>query len=84
MTRRQSKTLRRILAAAVLYALLFFLPAEDALPGGLWLRAALYLVPYAIVGWDVLWKALRNIRAGQVFDENFLMGARASTPKLWQ
>ena len=48
MTRRQSKTLRRILAAAVLYALLFFLPAEDALPGGLWLRAALYLVPYAI------------------------------------
>ena len=74
MTRRQSKTLRRILAAAVLYALLFFLPAEDALPGGLWLRAALYLVPYAIVGWDVLWKALRNIRAGQVFDENFLMG----------
>ena len=74
MTRRQSKTLRRILAAAVLYALLFFLPAEDALPGGRWLRAALYLVPYAIVGWDVLWKALRNIRAGQVFDENFLMG----------
>lgn len=74
MTRRQSKTLRRILAAAVLYALLFFLPAEGALPGGLWLRAALYLVPYAIVGWDVLWKALRNIRAGQVFDENFLMG----------
>lgn len=74
MTRRQSKTLRRILAAAVLYALLFFLPEEDALPGGLWLRAALYLVPYAIVGWDVLWKALRNIRAGQVFDENFLMG----------
>ena len=74
MTKRQNKTLRRILAAAVLYALLFFLPAEDALPGGLWLRAALYLVPYAIVGWDVLWKALRNIRAGQVFDENFLMG----------
>ena len=41
MTKRQNKTLRRILAAAVLYALLFFLPAEDALPCGLWLRAAL-------------------------------------------
>ena len=45
MTRRQSKKLRRSLAAAVLYEMLFFMQAEDALPGGLWLRAALYLVP---------------------------------------
>lgn len=34
----------------------------------------LYLIPYAIAGWDVLYKAARNIRGGQVFDENFLMG----------
>ena len=34
---------------------------------------ALFLVPYLIAGWDVLWKALRNIKNGQVFDENFLM-----------
>ena len=37
------------------------------------LRFVLYLIPYAIIGWDVLWKAVRNIRNGQVFDENFLM-----------
>ena len=41
------------------------------MPG--WFRLVLYLVPYLIVGWDVLWKAARNIRSGQVFDENFLM-----------
>lgn len=36
-------------------------------------RLFLFLIPYALVGWDVLWKALRNIKNGQVFDENFLM-----------
>ena len=36
-------------------------------------RLLLFLSPYALVGWDVLWKALRNIKNGQVFDENFLM-----------
>lgn len=36
-------------------------------------RLVLFLIPYALVGWDVLWKALRNIKNGQVFDENFLM-----------
>ena len=39
---------------------------------GVW-RLLLFLVPYAVVGWDVLWKAVRNILHGQVFDENFLM-----------
>ena len=33
----------------------------------------LYLIPYAVIGWDVLWRAVKNIRNGQVFDENFLM-----------
>ena len=33
----------------------------------------LYLLPYALIGWDILWKAVRNIKNGQVFDENFLM-----------
>ena len=37
------------------------------------LRFLLYLIPYGIIGWDILWKAARNIRNGQVFDENFLM-----------
>ena len=36
-------------------------------------RLYLFLVPYLVVGWDVLWRAVRNIKNGQVFDENFLM-----------
>ena len=38
-----------------------------------WLTPLLYLIPYLIIGWDVLWRAVRNIKNGQVFDENFLM-----------
>ena len=38
-----------------------------------WRGRLLYLIPYGIVGWDVLWRAVRNIKNGQVFDENFLM-----------
>ncbi len=43
---------------------------EPGYPLNLWF---LYLIPYFIIGWDILWKALRNIAHGQVFDENFLM-----------
>ena len=71
MTKKQKKMLTRILAAAggfVTVALLdHFGPA---LPVPYW---PLYLIPYLIIGWDILWKALRNIAHGQVFDENFLM-----------
>ena len=38
-----------------------------------WAELAVFLVPYAVIGWDVLWRAVRNIAHGQVFDENFLM-----------
>ncbi len=37
------------------------------------MEAGIYLIPYFVIGWDVLWKAVRNIAHGQVFDENFLM-----------
>lgn len=57
----------RIGAGAVLFALALLLPAEGTL------RLAAFIVPYAVVGWDVLWRAVRNITRGQVFDENFLM-----------
>ena len=67
MTRKQKKTLWRILGAGVLFAVLFAVPVQGPL------RLGLYLIPYALVGWDVLWKALRNMKNGQVFDENFLM-----------
>ena len=67
MTRRQKKTLYRILAAALLTLVAALLPAE-----GLW-KALAFVVPYLVIGCDVLWSALRNIAHGQVFDEKFLM-----------
>ena len=67
MTRKQKKVLYRIIAAAVLMIGALFVPVE-----GLW-RLPVFLVPYLVIGWDILWKAARNIANGQVFDENFLM-----------
>ena len=68
LSRKQRKMLYRILAAAVLLVIAELPPSLGGFP--LW---PLYLVPYAVIGWDVLWKAVRNILNGQVFDENFLM-----------
>ncbi len=67
MSNRQKRTLGRILASAVLLAVAVFLPSKG------WARLLLFLVPYGCIGWDVLWRALRNIARGQIFDENFLM-----------
>lgn len=67
MTRSQKKDLAQILVAAVLFVAAALAPLE-----GLWKLAA-YLVPYLVIGWKVLWQAIRNILRGQVFDENFLM-----------
>ena len=67
MTRKQKKTLRRILISAGLMILLAFLPVTG------WLRFGLYLIPYLIIGHDILRKAALGVRNRQVFDENFLM-----------
>jgi len=67
MTKKQKKMLLRIIAAAVLMVALHFLPVE-----GIW-RFVLYLIPYLVVGYDILRKACKGIVNGQVFDENFLM-----------
>lgn len=67
MSRKQKKMLTRILASAVLFALSFLLPLSGVL------RLFYFATVYAVVGWDVLWRAARNIAHGQVFDENFLM-----------
>ena len=67
LTRRQKKTLLRILLSAVL------LLAAALIPVGRPWRLLLFLVPYLLIGWDVLRKAALNISHGQVFDENFLM-----------
>ena len=81
MTKKQKVMLGRILIAAALLLGLQSLPAEffaqaDAylFPGaGRWLRFALYLTDYFIIGYDILKKAIRGILNRQVFDENFLM-----------
>lgn len=67
MNNKQKKMLLRILISGALLIAAAFLPA-----GG-WLRLLIFLIPYGIIGWDVLWKAARNIAHGQIFDENFLM-----------
>ena len=98
MTRKQKKTLIRIIAAAVLLIACALIPDQiypadrwvidftgEWVPPADWLetgytlyswgfsRLLLYLIPYLVIGWDILWKAVRNIGHGQVFDENFLM-----------
>ena len=67
MTKKQKKVLVRIIAAAVLMVILALLPIEG------YLRMALFLIPYLIIGYDILKKAGKGILNRQVFDENFLM-----------
>ncbi len=67
MTKKQKKVLYRIITAAVLMVALHFVPVEG------YPRFALYLVPYFIIGYDILRKAVLGICHGEVFDENFLM-----------
>ena len=67
MTKKQKKMLTRIIAAAVLLILLNFLPVTGII------RFVLFLIPYLIVGYDILKKAWKGILNRQVFDENFLM-----------
>ena len=71
MTKRQKKTLFRILLSAVFC--LAAAIASTVFSPNLYIKLALYLVPYFIIGYDVLFSAARNILHGQVFDEQFLM-----------
>ena len=80
MNKKQRRWRNRIVIALVLFAVIFaiteFLPLDTWLgshTAAVWLEFALFLVPYLVAGYDVLWKAVRNIGHGQVFDENFLM-----------
>ena len=67
MSKKQKRMLRRILVSAVFFVICVLLPVSG------WPRLLAFLVPYGVIGWDVLWRAVRNIAHGQVFDENFLM-----------
>lgn len=68
MTKKQKKVLFRIIISAVLAAVLCLMPVENQ-----YVRLALFLIPYLIIGYDILRKAVLGIVNGQVFDENFLM-----------
>jgi len=67
MNRKQKKLLARIIISAALMIALHFIPCDG------YLRLVLYLIPYFIIGWDILKKAALGIVNRQVFDENFLM-----------
>lgn len=67
MNKKQKKMLTRILIAAIMVAALSLVPVQG------YLRAVLYMIPYLVIGYDILLKAWKGIRNRQVFDENFLM-----------
>ena len=76
MTRKQKVMLWRILAATVLLLVLQTVGSAAFEPlgsAGRWVRLAIFMVDYLIIGYDILRKAYKGIRNGQVFDENFLM-----------
>lgn len=67
MNKKQKKVLIRIIAAVVLLIALSFVPVDG------WIQFALYMIPYLVIGYDILKKAVKGILNRQVFDENFLM-----------
>ena len=67
MSRKQKKMLSRIGISIGLFVLVSLLQLTG------WMKLAAYLVPYLVIGWDILYRSIRNILRGQVFDENFLM-----------
>lgn len=75
MTKKQKNMLTRILVTAVLYAALVAADHMKMIPAVFegWKLLFLYFIPYFVIGWDILYKAVRNIKNGQIFDENFLM-----------
>jgi len=67
MERENKIMLGRILGAVALLAAAWMLPLTG------FLKLLAFLVPYAVSGWDIIWRAIKNIAHGEVFDENFLM-----------
>ena len=67
MNKKQKITLFRIIISAVLVVILYFIPESG------WIQLLLYLIPFFIIGYDILRKAILGIFHGKIFDENFLM-----------
>lgn len=75
LNKKQKAMLLRILSAMGLYLILFIISKWNLLPvlNIFPVSVFVFLIPYGVVGWDIVYKAFRNIKNGQVFDENFLM-----------
>ena len=75
MTKKHKKMLIRIIAAFFLLAGLMIAEHTGKLESleGSWALFVIYLIPYLVIGYDIIFKAARNIKNGQIFDENFLM-----------
>lgn len=75
MTPKQKKMLGRIAAAFLIYIAVILTDKLVELPvlDYWWMQLLLYMIPYVVIGWDIVFKAVRNIIHGSVFDENFLM-----------
>lgn len=73
MSKKQKRNLLRIIIAAVIFAAGLFIPEGERFSVIWFVRLGVFLAAYFTVGWDILWRAVRNIAHGQVFDENFLM-----------
>ena len=75
MNQKQKTMLKRIIAAAIVYIIAAAAKKMNVFVGmpQPWTELVVFLIPYLIIGWDIVYKAFRGIKNGQVFDENFLM-----------
>lgn len=77
MSKKQKKMLIRIIAAGAIWAIGFavehIFPTDHRFSLLGFIHLGIFTAAYLVIGWDILWKAIRNIAHGQVFDENFLM-----------
>ncbi len=73
MNKKQKNSLLRIIIAAIIFAAGLLIPEGEQFAAIWFVRLGVFLAAYFTVGWDILWRAIRNIAHGQVFDENFLM-----------
>ena len=76
MNKKQKKVLKRIIVAAVLLVIIGIAGSVVSIPK--WLEFLFYLVPYFVIGYDILRKAWKGICNRQMFDENFLMAVQPS------
>lgn len=73
LTKKQKKVLLRIIISGLLLIIAYIL-TDFVFPDiNRWVKLGIFLIPYGIIGWDILWRAVKNIAHGQIFDENFLM-----------